>query len=81
MTGQIRVALYDDRPNSSTYKETIEFVAGDEAEPIGYFFPPRVLHGYKCVKGPMQIIYLTSGRYDLKDEIRKTNQELNVNFF
>ena len=80
VSGQIQVAHYDDRPNSSTYKETMEFAAGEGAEPIAYFFPPGVLHGYKCIKGPMQIIYLTSGTYDLKDEIRKTNEELNVDF-
>ena len=78
VTGQIRVAHYDDRPNSSTYKETMEFAAGEGAEPIAYFFPPGVLHGYKCIKGPMQIIYLTSGTYDLEDEVRKTNKDLNI---
>ena len=77
VTGQIRVALYDDRPNSSTYKETMEFILGDEAKPMAYFFPPGVLHGYQCMKGPMQIIYVTSGVYDLEDEIRKSSDDLN----
>ena len=70
VTGQIRVTLYDNRPNSSTYKEIMEFISGDEVKPIAYFFPPGVLHGYKCIQGPMQIIYVTSGAYDLEDEIR-----------
>jgi len=77
VTGQIRVALYDDRPNSSTYKETMEFISGDEAKPMAYFFPPGVLHGYQCMKGPMHIIYVTSGVYDLEDEIRKSSDDLN----
>jgi len=70
VSGQIKVTLYDNREKSTTYKETIDFVAGDDAKPIGYFFPPGVLHGYKCTNGPMQIIYVTSGVYDLEDEIR-----------
>ena len=80
VSGQIKVALYDDRKDSSTYKKTIEFVAGDEVESIAYFFPPGVLHGYKCTKGPMQIIYITSGIYDLDDEIRKSNKDLNIDY-
>ena len=80
VSGQIKVALYDDRKDSSTYKKTIEFVAGDEVESIAYFFPPGVLHGYKCIQGPMQIIYVTSGVYDLKDEIRKTDEDLEIGY-
>ena len=79
MSGQAKIVLFDNRENSSTYKQTIEFVSSDKVEPIGYFFPPGVFHGYKCTKGPMHIIYITSGIYDLNNEIRKTSQELNIN--
>ena len=77
VSGKIKVVLYDDRDNSETYMETIDFITGDGAEPIAYFFPPGVLHGYKCIKGPMQIIYVTSGVYNLEDEIRKSSDDLN----
>ena len=80
VSGQIQVAFYDNREDSSTYKETVEFVAGDGMVPAAYFFPPGVLHGYKCKHGPMQIIYVTSGVYDLKDEIRNTNKDLNIDY-
>ncbi len=80
VTGLIEVALYDDRGNSPTYKETIEFLVGDGQEPCAYFFPPGVLHGYKCLKGPMQIIYVTSGVYDLEDEVRIPLSEHSVTF-
>ena len=69
VTGLIAVALYDNRADSSTFRETTEFTVGDGQEPSAYFFPPGVLHGYKGLKGPMQIIYVTSGSYDLEDEI------------
>ena len=77
VSGQIQVAFYDNREDSGTYKETVEFVAGDGMVPAAYFFPPGVLHGYQCTKGPMQIIYVTSGMYDLEDEVRKSNDDLN----
>jgi dTDP-4-dehydrorhamnose 3,5-epimerase len=37
---------------------------------MSYKFPPGVVHGYKCINGPMNIIYITSGIYDLDDEVR-----------
>jgi dTDP-4-dehydrorhamnose 3,5-epimerase len=80
ISGQIKVGLYDNRRDSATFRETTEFVAGDWVEPIAYFFPPGVLHGYKCTQGPLQIIYVTSGVYDLKDEIRNTNKDLNIDY-
>ena len=70
VSGKIKVALYDNRSESSTYWETMEFLVGDDEKPRAYYFPPGVLHGYKCLKGPMQIVYVTSGVYDLSDEVR-----------
>lgn len=69
--GRIKVALYDDRKGSPTYGGLMEFSAGEIETPVGYYFPPGVLHGYKCESGPMHIIYVTSSTYDLDDEIRK----------
>ncbi len=70
VSGQLQVALYDNRKDSTSYKELMEFVFGDGEESSGYFFSPGIMHGYKCVKGPVQIIYVTSGVYDLEDEAR-----------
>lgn len=80
VTGLIKVALYDNRANSPTYKETMEFLAGEGQKPCGYFFPPGVLHGYKCLQGPMQIIYVTSGVYDLEDEVRMSVKIINYDW-
>ena len=78
VSGQIKVGLYDNREDSKTFQEMMEFAAGEGEEPIAYFFPPGVLHGYQCTKGPMHIIYVTSGVYDLEDEIRKSSNDLNL---
>jgi dTDP-4-dehydrorhamnose 3,5-epimerase len=77
VSGQIKVGLYDNRDNSETFQEMMEFTAGEGVEPIAYFFPPGILHGYQCTEGPMHIIYVTSGVYDLEDEIRKSSDDLN----
>ena len=80
VSGQLRVALYDDRQSSSTYGEIMELSVGDSADPVGYFFPPGVFHGYRCMSGPMHIIYATSGTYDLSDEVRKKDADLGIDF-
>jgi dTDP-4-dehydrorhamnose 3,5-epimerase len=68
--GLIKVALHDARPDSQTAGETMEFLAGDEHPVRVYAFPPGVLHGYRCLRGPMHIIYVTSGTYEPAEEVR-----------
>jgi dTDP-4-dehydrorhamnose 3,5-epimerase len=69
--GLLKVALHDSRPQSPTCGKTFEFLAGEGQPARAYSFPPGVLHGYKCLEGPVHIIYLTSGVYDPEnDEVR-----------
>lgn len=77
VVGEIEVALIDNRENSKTYRKLNNFTIGNSEDIIAYYFPPGVLHGYKCIHGPMQIIYVTSGVYDLNDEIRISPETLN----
>ena len=58
-SGLIYVALHDMRDDSPTKGETMTFLTGDNQAPIIYKFPPGVVHGYKCINGPMNIIYIT----------------------
>lgn len=80
VNGLIYVALYDSRKNSSTYKQIMTFLVGDNQDSQIYKFPPGVLHGYKCISGPMNIIYFTSGQYDLLDEIRVNHDDQEIGF-
>ena len=70
VSGLLRVALHDTRPGSPTFRETMEFTAGDGRPPLIYSFPPGVAHGYRCAEGPAHVLYVTSGVYDLGDELR-----------
>ena len=76
--GKISVVLYDNRPNSQSYQEQMHFHVGENSDTKAYFFPPGVQHGYQCKKGPMQIIYVTSGVYDLDDELRFPLNAFNI---
>ena len=48
ISGKIRVALYDARPDSPTYKNTEEFEI-DLGSPMLIQIPPLVYHGFKCI--------------------------------
>lgn len=80
VNGLIKVALHDMRKDSPTYKETMEFLAGDNQSVKLYRFPPGVAHGYKCHNGPMNIIYVTSGIYSLTEEGRISHTDIAIGY-
>ena len=41
---------------------------------------PGVAHGYHCLQGPMNIIYVTSGTYDLEDEVRIPHDDAEIGY-
>ena len=79
-SGLIYVALHDLREDSATRGETMNFLAGENQNAMSYKFPPGVAHGYKCINGPMNIIYITSGIYDLDDEVRIPHDDQRIGF-
>jgi dTDP-4-dehydrorhamnose 3,5-epimerase len=80
VNGLIYVVLFDFREKSITYKKTMKFLIGDFQKSQIYKIPPGVLHGYKCLSGPMNIIYFTSEQYDLDDEIRISHDDPKIGF-
>jgi dTDP-4-dehydrorhamnose 3,5-epimerase len=70
VTGTIKMALYDKRVGSHTYKELNEFTIGEGGQQIIVKIPPGVAHGLKVLKGPAELVYVTSGIYDPKEEGR-----------
>ena len=48
----------------------MKFVINSQINHICYLVPHGVLHSYKCIKGPMNIIYFTSGYYDINEEYK-----------
>ena len=68
--GVLRVALYDNRADSPTYKELMELVMGDGHDAVILRVPPGVAHGCKCIKGPTHLLYVTSKVYNPQDEGR-----------
>ena len=69
--GTAKFALYDDRPNSSTHKETNTFVMGSR-QPAILTVPPGVFHGWMSLEDDTQLISTGSDVYnrDKPDEVR-----------
>ena len=78
--GLLKVALHDNRPYSITYHETMEFLIGDNQTVRVYCFPPGVAHGYLCIGGPAHVFYVTSGVYDLSDEVRIPHDDPTIGY-
>ena len=69
ISGIIEVELIDLRVNSKTYLNKVCFTANPKLKPIIYKFDKMIGHRYRVIK-ELNIVYFTSGVYDLNDEIR-----------
>jgi dTDP-4-dehydrorhamnose 3,5-epimerase len=79
-SGLLKVVLCDFRPESPTFQQFMEFLAGDGQTVCVYSFPPGVLHGYRCISGVAHVIYVTSGVYDLDDEVRFSYDDTAISY-
>ena len=65
--GKMRLALYDTRPKSPTYKEVNDFVISLDS-PMLVHIPKHVYHGFKCVSDTEAIVINTvTFPYNYKD--------------
>ncbi len=78
--GVLKVALHDLRPDSPTYRRTMEFLLGESQPPRVVRIPPGVAHGCKCVQGPAHLFYVTSRVYDPSDEGRIPHDDPEIGY-
>lgn len=79
-SGVLKVALHDARPDSPTYRRTMEFLLGDGEPPRVVRIPPGVAHGLKCLQGPAHLFYVTSRVYDPSDEGRIPHDDPEIGY-
>lgn len=78
--GLLKVALHDTRPDSPSYRETMEFLMGDDQPARLVRIPPGVAHGCKCLSGPANLLYVTSSVYDPDDEGRIAHDDPEIGY-
>lgn len=70
VSGTAKVALYDMRTGESTHKELNEFTLGERGKDAVLKIPAGVAHGLKVISGSAELIYVTSGTYNVNEEGR-----------
>ena len=78
--GVLRVGLCDMRPESPTYKQTMDFLLGDLHPAQVLRIPPGVAHGCKAVQSPVHLCYVTSHVYNPGDELRLPYDDPEIEF-
>lgn len=78
--GNLKVALYDTRPDSPTYGQLQELLMGDNYPPIVLKIPPGVAHGCKAIGGEVHLFYITSRTYDPADEGRIPHDDPEIGY-
>jgi dTDP-4-dehydrorhamnose 3,5-epimerase len=79
-SGVLRVGLADVRPDSPTYKKTMDFLMGDLQTAQVVKIPPGVAHGCQTVQGPVNLFYITSHLYNPADELRIAYNSKEIDF-
>jgi dTDP-4-dehydrorhamnose 3,5-epimerase len=78
--GVLKVALHDTRSNSSSHKETMELLMGDNQTAKVLRIPSGVAHGCKCISGPVHLFYITSNVYAPEDEGRIPHDDMEIGY-
>jgi dTDP-4-dehydrorhamnose 3,5-epimerase len=78
--GLMRVGLYDKRPGSPTFKQSVELLMGDGQDIQVLKIPAGVAHGCLVLEGPCDLFYLTSSVYDPEDEGRIDPNDPEIGF-
>jgi len=80
VSGVLRVGLCDMRPDSPTFRQTMDFLMGDYQQARVLKIPPGIAHGCKTVQGPVNLLYMTSHVYNPADEIRIPYDDPDIDF-
>jgi len=80
LSGVLRVGLCDMRPESPTFRKTMDFLLGDLQPARVLKIPPDIAHGCKALQGPVNLLYVTSHVYDPADEIRIAHDDPEIGF-
>lgn len=79
--GNLKVALYDKRPESRTYKKLETYFLGENYASCVVKIPAGVAHGCKALGGGVtHLFYITSGVYDPAEEGRIAHDDAEIGF-
>lgn len=80
VVGTIKTALYDQREASLTFRQLDTYILGEDGQDIVLKIPSGVAHGIKVLKGPCELIYITSGVYNKEEEGRIAYDDSSIGY-
>ncbi|MBM3282930.1 hypothetical protein FJY90_01625 [Candidatus Gottesmanbacteria bacterium] len=78
--GSLKVALFDRRKKSFTYKLLNEFLMGEKGENIVLKIPAGVAHGCKAIDDEAELFYVTSKIYNPNEEGRIPHNDKEIGY-
>lgn len=78
--GDLKVALFDLRKESKTYKMLNEFILGEHGESIILKIPPGIAHGCKSIGETSELFYITSSIYNPEEEGRIPHDDREIGY-
>lgn len=78
--GNLKVALFDMRQESETYKTLNEFFLGADRENIVLKIPAGVAHGCKVIGEAAELFYVTSSVYNPDEEGRIPHDDPKIGY-
>ncbi len=78
--GTLKVALFDLRTASKTYRRLNEFIIGETGENVILKIPPGVAHGCKVLSCGAELFYITSKIYDHQEEGRIAYDDAKISY-
>ncbi len=78
--GPLKVVLHDLRPESPTFRQTMELYMGDNYPSCVLRIPPGVAHGCKSVGNTAHLFYITSNTYNPADDGRLPHDDPSIGY-
>ena len=78
--GDVHVALFDLRKESSTYKLLNQFRLGDHGDNVVLKIPAGIAHGCKVIGAKTELFYVTSKPYSFDEEGRIPHDDESIGF-
>ncbi|MBK9041594.1 MAG: dTDP-4-dehydrorhamnose 3,5-epimerase family protein [Bdellovibrionales bacterium] len=80
LSGVVKFAFYDSRKNSPSHGLILDFLVDASVNPLAFVVPPGVAHGYRIVRGPAVLCYLTDRIYDPNDQLKIAYDDKSIGY-
>ena len=81
LSGVVKFAFADRREPSPTFGVVADFLVDSASAPLIFTVSPGIAHGYRVVRGPAVICYLTNRVYDPTDQVKIPHDDPAIGYY